>query len=298
MKMGALGFLTAGGTAGAYFSKVDTSLLELTQLEIKIRALPSEFEGYRIGFLSDIHLGPFVSNELVRESVNQFNHKKIDLLLLGGDHINLPMVSEKRCFWFVRNPDFADAGDKRLIHRIYDTLGGMLSETKTTDGICSVYGNHDRWFAPRTCAELFKRHHIALLVNNALIVRRSFSELRIVGVDDYWGGFPSLAKETPHKAPGQVRILLAHNPDYIAKVLDRTDFEFDLGLAGHTHGGQIRLPLLSPLLFNISDHRFNAGLFRHKRAPVYTTRGIGTVEFPVRVNCPPEACIFTLRSAA
>ncbi|NLF25579.1 MAG: metallophosphoesterase [Deltaproteobacteria bacterium] len=296
LKMGALALAISGG-ACASLSKVDTSTLETTKLELPIKGLPLEFDRYRIGFISDIHLGPFVANSLLEATVDLVNQHHADLLLLGGDFINLPMILENLNFWYVRNNDFSDPTDRTLIYRIYDTLGRILSQAQCPDGIYSVYGNHDRWFAPRTCAERFKHHRIGLLVNHTVNIKRNRKELQIIGVDDYWSGNPSLPQNMAPKTSRQTRILLAHNPDYISKVLTGTNFEFDLGLAGHTHGGQICMPFIGSLLHNVQDRRFSAGLFQHEKAAVYTTRGIGVVEIPLRLNCPPEVCLFTLRVA-
>jgi len=294
LKLSLSGTALALGGWGAFSSKIDTVALELTRLDLEIADLAPEFKGYRIAFISDIHLGPFVSNELVIAAVELINSNCADMFLLGGDFINLPLAFDRRFFWFVRNRDFSNPKDPKLIHRIYDRLGEILGQAKCPDGIYGVYGNHDRWFAPRTCASSLKRHNIRLLVNEAARIERGGCKLKIIGVDDYWSGFPSLSWESPRKALNETRILLAHNPDYISKVLEKTGFEFDLGLAGHTHGGQIRIPPLGSLLHNIADPRLNSGLFQHKRAKIYTTRGIGVVELPLRINCPPEVCLFVL----
>lgn len=138
---------------------------------------------------------------------------------------------------------------------------------------------------------------IQVLLNTVFPVERQGKRLLVLGSDDYWTGIPSTSAMPDKKEPGQVRIVLSHNPDYLSHLLEKTRFEFDLGLSGHTHGGQIKLPLIGALHYNIKDQRFAEGLFSHPRAVTYTSRGIGVVGLPIRINCPPEVNVFTLKRA-
>jgi uncharacterized protein len=297
LKLGTVSLATAGATVAISTSSITTDRVEATRLTLPLKHLPPNFNGYRIGFMSDIHLGPFVSDDLVRRAAALLNQDGVDMLLVGGDHLNIPELLDRPYFWYVRNKAFPEPKERFLARKIYSDLAGLLSEVRAKDGIHAVYGNHDRWMAPISCAEAFGAANINLLVNRSVSISRGAQTLQIVGIDDYWTGTPRIPG--PRQRPnGEARILLAHNPDFISETLARTSYEFDLGLAGHTHGGQICLPGIGVLLHNVHDRNLAAGLYQHPKAAVYTTRGIGVVELPLRVNCPPEVCIFTLTRTA
>ena len=141
-----------------------------------------------------------------------------------------------------------------------------------------------------------QKYGIEILVNDVRQIRRGTSKITLVGVDDYWTGFPSVPLEATKTSPQDVRVLISHNPDYASAILERTEIEFDIALCGHTHGGQIKLPLVGAPHYNVKDLRFKEGLYVHPRGLVYTTRGLGMVELPWRINCPPEVTVLELRA--
>ena len=134
-----------------------------------------------------------------------------------------------------------------------------------------------------------------MLINRSVTFKRNLETFRIIGTDDYWTGIPRFAAAP--KRESENRVLISHNPDYVSFLLENTACEFDLALSGHTHGGQIKLPIIGALGYNVTDARFGEGLVHHKRGEVFTTRGLGVVEIPVRINCPPEVSILTLTHA-
>jgi predicted MPP superfamily phosphohydrolase len=93
-----------------------------------------------------------------------------------------------------------------------------------------------------------------------------------------------------------IKICLAHNPDYFVELQKKSPVKFDLSLAGHTHGGQIKLPIWGSLIYNVENRQFAEGLVETNQSSYYTSRGIGVVEIPHRINCPAEVCIFTLKA--
>lgn len=295
-----LGIATAGlcATGAAALSSWDTTDLDCVEREILIPDLPRNFDHYRIGFLSDIHLGVCIPETLVIGAVDYLRKSAVDLVLLGGDYVWIPEDSSTRALSLHRNRSFEGVSQDDLPEAVFSSVGKMLSGLEAKDGLLSVMGNHDRWVSPKLCKRMLSDSKVELLSNSLWRISRGEEFLTVIGCEDYWTAIPRLP-ELPERTSGtEARVLLAHNPDFFSYVLDRTDVELDLCLAGHTHGGQIKLPGVGALKYNIRDLRFCEGLFQHPRGTaVYVTRGVGVVELPFRVNCPPEVTLLTLRRA-
>ena len=292
LKLSGLGLVCAG--VGLSLSHDTTDDIELTVQTLKFSDLPPEFENYRIGFLSDLHLGVWVPDEWLEHALRLVLEAKIDLLLLGGDYLWVPDPLEKRIGTDYRNLKFFEGDEWSLPAKIYEQVVKITSLTKPRDGILAVPGNHDRWYDYRACQRAFGASPIQLLVNQTAKVTRAKSTLNVHGLDDLWTGVPKIDQISSHKSPNEFRILLTHNPDLLSEILTYDSLQFDLGLCGHTHGGQVRFPGIGALTYNISDERLAQGLFCSGTTQIYTTRGVGVVELPYRINCRPEATVIEL----
>jgi hypothetical protein len=139
---------------------------------------------------------------------------------------------------------------------------------------------------------------VDLLINKERIISRKDQTLRIFGVDDFLTGLPTGPPHDELRRGRDIRLIVSHNPDYISALLSfRPDYHFDLALCGHTHGGQICLPYVGAVMRQIRDPRFIAGMVRLGEKIVYTSRGLGVVGLPIRIDCPPEVTVFTLARA-
>lgn len=125
-------------------------------------------------------------------------------------------------------------------------------------------------------------------------VEEDGARLWIAGIDDVLTGAPDLHNALRQVPVGDVTILLAHEPDY-ADAASR--FPVHLQLSGHSHGGQVRLPLLGAPILPSLARKYPAGLRQVGNLQLYTNRGIGVIDPPIRINCPPEITLLTLRSA-
>ena len=134
---------------------------------------------------------------------------------------------------------------------------------------------------------------VTVLDNACAIVRRDGQSLCIAGVEDPWHGHPSTERALDGLDEDVCRVLLCHNPDYAEEMPARP--RVDLMLAGHTHGGQVKIPFGPRPRLPIDYKKYGAGLVRGPHCPVYVTRGIGMIAPPVRFNCRPEVAIITLR---
>ncbi len=288
---------------GLLTGRSSSSVMEITETPqtvyatVPIPDLPKAFDGYQIGFLSDIHLSICSPTGRLEQALALLNAEHPDLVLLGGDFIWIPdsIVSQAALSLQARYPCFHHY--RSVANTLYSTLAKHFKQIQCRDGIFGVLGNHDGWQAPQTCIDGLREGNVTILKNEWVEIARGNHKLTLIGFDDYWTGMPAIPDVSQGKTDNEVRLLLAHNPDYLSALLRRTKFSFDLGLAGHTHGGQIKLPALGPISYNVYDPLFGEGLVWFQRAHVYTTRGIGEVVVPVRVNCPPEVSILRLSRA-
>ena len=266
-------------------------------IEVAIPGLPRAFDRYRIGFFTDIHLGIWVPDEWVAWGIEKLRAARPDMLVLGGDYI----LANDNPLWpmlgWIRNEAYAGMDSEDAVPRIFSSAAKILASHVPPDGIVAVVGNHERWNSFELFHQAFREYpEIRVLVNDEIEVRRSEQSLYFFGVDDFLTGIP--LPLPPRTVEGRAaRVLVSHNPDYISELLRSGNADFQLALCGHTHGGQIRLPGLVSLTAPVEDQRFLAGLVQAEGRQVYTSRGLGVVGLPFRVNCPPEVTVIELRSA-
>ncbi len=290
------GSLAAAGLGGKYLAvSSSTGDFIVEHRPISIPNLPQAFDGYKIGFITDLHLSVWVPEEWVIRAIEAVTANDVDLLILGGDYI---LVNESTLWQnldIVRDERFASLSKRDAIPQIYSAVAACFQGRVFRDGIFGVVGNHDRWNSFPTFQSIFNRApYVKILINEEVQVSRGESSIRIFGVDDYLTGIPSPPPPLPSDQADAVRIIVSHNPDYIATLLGAPQHKFSFAMCGHTHGGQIVLPVLGPIAAQVVDERFIVGQQDIGAATVYTSRGLGVVGLPFRYNCPAEVTIFTL----
>jgi predicted MPP superfamily phosphohydrolase len=276
-----------------------TSDFRLEQVTFTIPGLPRAFEGYRIGFLTDLHLGTWVPEEWIERALATLHKSGIDLLLLGGDYILVNDSSIWDLIGACRNPTFANLDKPLASQRIYESFARCMTGFTCPDGVLAVVGNHDHWnMFPLFQKAMANHPTVRVLINEEVSIRRGTEELLIYGVDDYLTGIPQLPQKKELQDGVAKRIILSHNPDYLATLLTYPEHHFSLALCGHTHGGQVVIPGLGPIAAQVLDRRFVSGAHQPNRdSIVYTSRGLGVVGLPFRMNCPAEVTVGTLRRA-
>lgn len=254
---------------GTYSRFLEPRWVELNYITININELPHRFEGMTIAQLSDIHHCQYVPREFVRRCVRKVNALSPDIVVLTGDYVYDP--SYRASIFLLPVAD-------------------ELAELKAKEGVFAVLGNHDN--KDRTSGALSERG-IRVLINEHIALYRKNEYVFIAGVDDLWRGKMDLAR-TLKGTDDKPKILLVHNPDAI-EMIKATDVDFVM--AGHTHGGQVSVPLYGPLVvYSKFGVRYAAGLFREGRTMMYVNKGIGISGFPVRFCARPEITLFTLRN--
>jgi predicted MPP superfamily phosphohydrolase len=242
----------------------------VTRHDVRIPGLPSGLDGVRIAQVSDVH---FPGNRTAAaDALEHLQREKADIVLLTGDMTeSQEALSQVRSF----------AGDAR----------GRIATV-------ALLGNweHRVGAVGRLGEEPYRSAGVDLLVNRALTVDVNGVPLTLVGLDDPVSGRPDLLAARRDVTPGSTEIWLVHAPGYLDEPPARTAAPPALLLAGHTHGGQIRIPLLPPVK-PIGAGRFLKGWYHDTVAPLYVSRGVGTTGIPARFLCPAELPVFTLRSA-
>jgi uncharacterized protein len=287
-----------GGASLLYISQNDQSqLLEVTETSIEHPNLPKEFNGYRIALLSDIHHGVFMSDDFLRKIAKATIEAKPDLVLLLGDFLGIPDSFPATIFSPERNPKFFGSRRPELVNMIYESLVNLLSDIEAPDGLLAICGNHDHWNDSQICAKVFSQSKFQLMINAEKTIKRNNASISLFGADDLWTGIPRLSKSFITYQANTFRVLMAHNPDFHYETLGTFGSVFDLGVSGHTHGGQIVIPGIGcPYGYNVRHEEFAYGLNKRLNSLVYTSRGLGVVEIPYRVNCRPELTILSLKA--
>ena len=244
--------------------------VEVSRVEVQIVNLPPAFAGLTIGHLSDLHHGPYVSLDYLQRCIEITNRLKPDIIALTGD--------------------FTFAG-----RRYVEPCTELFKLFTPRMGLYAVLGNHDYYAGASYVAQALRRAGCNLLIDGRDTIDYRGDRLVMLGVDDFYHAntdVPSLLRDLP---PGAPTITLSHNPDFIEEIAIKGR-HVDLMLSGHTHGGQIRLPLVgAPQIPSYYGQRYAKGLNRKGAMQIYTTRGIGTILLPARLDCPPEIVLYTLQ---
>jgi uncharacterized protein len=237
---------------------------------IPIAGLPAAFEGYRIAQISDLHCGPFTPPARVQRWVADVNAQGADLIAVTGDLIT-------------SGADYVTA------------VAACLGDLRAPDGVFGCMGNHDYFTDGDHFARELERQGLRLLRNNGKVLERSGERLYLAGVDDTWTHRHDLDRALRARPPGAPVVLLAHDPALFPAAAARS---IALTLSGHTHGGQLAIPV-APRFFNLSRlvTPFTAGLYHIGRSALYVNRGLGTTGPPIRIGVRPEIAVFTLVAA-
>lgn len=269
-----------GGAAAciAYAYAVEPNRFPLTQNTLHVPGLPPAFEGYRIVHVSDLHAGRWQSERRLLALARRINALAPDLIALTGDFATCPGAL---CSEAAFTPARA-------------MLQAFLAALHAPDGAVAVLGNHDYDCGAERMSALLARNKVHVLINAVHLIEREGDHLAVAGVDDALEGHPRLKVALDALPDGVAALLLAHEPAFARQsALTR---RFFLQLSGHTHGGQVRLPLLPPPLPPMS-RPYPSGRYEVNGMTLYTSRGIGMVHLPLRFLCPPDLAVFELCAA-
>ncbi|MYM25053.1 metallophosphoesterase [Duganella sp. FT135W] len=222
----------------------------------------------KIAFASDFHAGVSTDPAIFDDLLAHLAVEQPDVLLLGGDYITGPAKHA-------------------------EVLATRLAQCKPPLGKFAVFGNHDLSTDDGLIAQLFEAAGVRMLVNRAEALAAPFDNVSICGMDDPWAGEPDAT--ATFAGAGEVRILLMHAPDGLLMLNGQ---RYDIGFAGHTHGGQIALPDGTPIVMPQGplSRPYYYGRFPVLRnGDLIVSRGVGCGLIPVRINADPELVICTVQ---
>jgi len=261
------------GTVPEFYRR-DT--FDKTDIEIPVKDLPESFDGYSIGFISDIHSSVYMDEERMANYAAAVNSLQARMIVVTGDFVN------------------------STLDEVYP-LRDAFRKLSAPDGVYGVLGNHDYYTrrVEEVAAEI-ENAGIRLLRNEHVSVRIRGEEMEFAGVEDT-GNLATAMRyfdsARSHGGRDRARVLLCHRPYFFRGAAETG---YGLVLSGHTHGGQVVLgelgkDVLAPARL-VSP--YVAGLYSEGDSKMYVSRGIGTVGVPFRFNCPPEITKVILRRRA
>lgn len=264
LKTLAVSGLGAVGATAAYGYAHGRHALEVTRSSLPVAGLPAPLRGLRIGLITDIHRSRWVSHDDVAHAVTALMAEHPDLVVLGGDYVT----------W--GDPDYVGASSE------------ALSPLSAPHGVFAILGNHDN---DHDMPPALSRYGIQVLRDARTRLTIRDEPLDLVGIRFWTRRATDIARLT--RGSAEMTILLAHDP---RRLTEAAALSIPLVLSGHTHGGQVVLPVIGA----VAAQKFPvvAGVGRQDRTTIFVSRGVGTIYVPVRVNCPPEVAVLTLESTA
>jgi len=244
--------------------------IKTTEVEIKSSDIPESFDGTKIVFITDIHLGPYLSFQRLSRIVDRINNIKPDLIIFGGDYVHY---------------------SSKYIEPVFIGLGKLQSKY----GSYGVLGNHDHYADAALTLKMMAKYGIYNIDNQSFWIRNRNDSIKIGGVGDLWEDIQLPQNTLKDLKKSNFSILVTHHPDYLEKIDTNL---IDLTLSGHTHGGQITFfGLWAPILHSNYGQKYRYGLIDSGNTKSYISSGIGTVILPLRFFCRPEIVVITLKKA-
>jgi hypothetical protein len=260
--------LIAAGTgvatgAVAYGFGYERHRIALITQDVAVSGLPRALDGLRVGLLTDLHHSATVPPDDIARAVSLVQEAQPDMVVLGGDYVSF--------------------GDRRYAQPVAEMLAPLSSAPQ---GAFAVLGNHDD---ERDVPAALAAKGFAVLKDERTTLKVRGETLDLVGIRFWTRRTTELARVL--KGTGLTTVLLAHDP---RRLIEAAAFDVQLVLSGHTHGGQVLLPGVGA----VAGRKFPvlAGLSSRENTSIFVSRGVGTVYVPVRINCPPDVAILTLRT--
>ena len=253
---------------------IEPGRLVIREQTIQIDNWPQPLDGLRIAVISDLHVDNwFITEKKLRTIVERTNQRQPELIVILGDFI---------------------AGEGRTADRVEpEVFAPVLKDLRAPLGVYSVLGNHDWWYDGARVRRALEQNGIKVLEDQSAKVDARGTSFWLVGLADLWTRAQRITSTVATVPEGQPLIGLTHNPDIFPYVPQRVQ----LLLAGHTHGGQVRFPIIGPVVES-SEYGWVHGHVFADNHHLFVTTGIGTSIIPVRFGLPPEIVILTLKSGS
>lgn len=272
------GFLISliGLTGGTYYysKEIEPSSLHIQKETIQSAKLTNAFHNKKIVQFSDTHLGFNYTVKDLKKLVKQINELAPDIIVFTGDLIDDPKQVN-------------DTEEKKIIQ--------ALQPLHAPKGKYWIYGNHDHGgYGTEKVFDIMTQAEFTLLQNSHTVIEENNEKLIIAGIDDLMLGKPNLSAALHQTNQDIFTILLAHEPDFADQAVKHA---VDVQLSGHSHGGQIRLPIVGHIYSPAFAEKYVLGKYTLKdKLQLFVNGGIGTTRVPYRLFCKPEIHEYTLQS--
>ena len=259
-----------------YATEIERKLITVTWNEIEAPTIPKEFNNKKILQFSDVHLGPEFTLKQLENLVEKMNALRPDVVVFTGDLID-------------KFGSYSAEKDEAKV---------ILQKINAPLGKYAVFGNHDRGGGGSVFYKKYMEEAgFSVLVNEVQKIKVGNGKyITISGLDDFLLGKPQIDATLKHVRQQDFNLLLLHEPDVVDKV---ACYPVDFQVSGHSHGGQVQIPFIGPLITTKLAESYVEGMYelegKNKPLHLYVNRGIGTTRMPVRFWSVPELSVFVLK---
>ncbi|MFZ5857584.1 MAG: metallophosphoesterase [Chloroflexota bacterium] len=263
-----------------YSTDWEMNWIDITQLSLKLPRLDPAFKGLKLVQISDFHLGQWLTKERLDEVIRLVLEQSPDYVLLTGD--------------FVEYRPYKRPNEWATYEKSLEIIRNSFSTLSASRPTLAILGNHDHRVGTEWIQSALSDAGVTVLQNSVHTIQRGRSKLHFAAVDDVNENMDRFDVVLDALPDDGAAILLVHEPDFAD--VSTTTGRFDLQLSGHTHGGQIVLPLVGPPILPTMGRKYPSGLYHVNDMLVYTNRGVGVTTVNARFNCRPEITVFSLDS--
>jgi uncharacterized protein len=277
--------LAVAAALAAWAFWLEPASLTVRHVNLAVPVWHAEHAGLKVALLTDLHVGaPHMSLARLRRVVERVNAEAPDVVLITGDFVIGGPRDEGGERGGVAGGTFVEP----------EPIAAELKALRAPLGVYAVLGNHDWWFDGERVTRALEGAGLRVLENRAVRVERDGRAFWLAGVADLWTRRPDIEGALREVTTDDPVILFTHNPDIFPRVPARVS----LTLAGHTHGGQVNLPLVGrPVVPSQFGQRYAFGHVVEGGRHLYVGGGLGTSIIPARFRVPPEIVVLTLEAA-
>jgi hypothetical protein len=246
---------------------IEAQVFRVRKTRIKNVKIPKCFNNFKIVFISDIHYGRFFRAKRLIKVVNRINRLNPDIVIIGGDYLDISVKSN------------------RNVSKYLEETFEILRKLESKLGVFTVLGNHDYFNRRESLLNEINSGYFKLLKNTEVSLNIERDSILLIGMDDLNKGNPkvNLLKESSNV----FTIAISHNPDFFSDY--KNLINYDLGISGHTHGGQVTFfGLYAPHTSSKYGQRYTKKIVHEENRDIVLTNGIGNGTLPIRFFAVPE----------
>ncbi|WP_077622182.1 metallophosphoesterase [Sediminibacillus massiliensis] len=269
-----LGLLGLSGGTYYYAREIEPSMLTIHKETLSSNKIPTQLDDLTILQFSDTHVGFHYSLEQLEELVYEINAQSPDIVVFTGDLVDMP------------NEFPWGNGIIEILNKIKAPMGKYW-----------IYGNHDHGgYGTETLLETMEAGGFSLLQNSHVEIEKQGAAFTLAGLDDLMLGKPDLEEALKNADPDNYTMLLVHEPDYADNTIN---YQVDCQLSGHSHGGQIQIPLIGYIYTPKFAEKYVEGKYLiDEKLELFVSRGVGTTRLPYRFLCRPEITVFKMEASS